>query len=63
MWNKDGNQWKIQLSATLADGKKLTATNVLTRIDNDHFSMQFVDRTLDGQKLADEKAIKMKRAR
>jgi uncharacterized protein (TIGR02246 family) len=63
VWNKDGNNWKVQLTATLADGKKLTATNLLTRIDADHFSMQFIDRTLDGKQLPDEKAIKMKRAR
>jgi hypothetical protein len=61
VWAKDGNTWKIALSATMRDGKKMTATNVLTKSDADHFSIQFIDRKLDGQPLPDEKAVKMKR--
>jgi len=61
VWGQDGNTWKIALTATMRDGKKMTATNVLTKIDADHFSVQFIDRKLDGQPLPDEKAVKMKR--
>jgi uncharacterized protein (TIGR02246 family) len=61
VWAKDGTTWKIALTATMRDGKKMTATNVLTKSDADHFSVQFIDRTLDGQPLPDEKAVKMKR--
>jgi uncharacterized protein (TIGR02246 family) len=61
VWAKDGNTWKIALTATMRDGKKMTATNVLTKIDADHFSVQFIERKLDGQPLPDEKAVKMKR--
>jgi uncharacterized protein (TIGR02246 family) len=61
VWAQDGNTWKIALTATMRDGKKMTATNVLTKIDADHFSVQFVDRKLDGQPLPDEKAVTMKR--
>jgi uncharacterized protein (TIGR02246 family) len=61
VWAKDGNTWKSALTATMRDGKKMTATNVLTKIDADHFSVQFIDRKLDGQPLPDEKAVKMKR--
>jgi uncharacterized protein (TIGR02246 family) len=61
VWAKDGNTWKIALTATMRDGKKMTATNVLTKIDTDHFSVQFIDRNLDGTPLPDEKAVTMKR--
>ena len=43
------------------DGVKVTATNVFTKIDDDHFSFQFKDRTRDGKAVPDDKPIKMKR--
>lgn len=62
IWARDGeNRWKIAVSATTRDGKKLTATNVFTKIDADHFSVQFIDRSLEGKPLPDEKGVKFKR--
>ena len=62
VWTPDGeNKWKIAVTATQRDGSKLTATNVFTKIDADHFSFQFTDRTRDGKPLPDDKATKMKR--
>jgi uncharacterized protein (TIGR02246 family) len=62
VWTPEGeNKWKIAVVATMRDGSKMTATNVFTKIDADHFSFQFTDRTRDGKPLPDDKAIKMKR--
>jgi uncharacterized protein (TIGR02246 family) len=62
VWNKDGdNKWKLHITATQRDGSKVTATNLVKKIDNDHFSMQFVDRKVDGKELPDEKELKLKR--
>jgi uncharacterized protein (TIGR02246 family) len=62
VWTSEGeNKWKIAVVATMRDGAKVTATNVFTKIDADHFSFQFTDRTRDGKALPDDKAIKMKR--
>jgi uncharacterized protein (TIGR02246 family) len=61
VWTKDGNTWKIAVSASMPDGSKLTATNVLKKIDADHFSVHFIDRSLNGKTLPDEKEVKMKR--
>ena len=64
VWTKDGdNKWKIAVVARSRDGDKMTATNVLTKIDADHFSFQFTDRTKDGKPLPDDKPIKMKRVK
>jgi uncharacterized protein (TIGR02246 family) len=64
VWTPDGdNKWKIAVVATSRDGGKITATNVFTKIDADHFSFQFIDRTRDGKPLPDDKAIKMKRVK
>jgi uncharacterized protein (TIGR02246 family) len=60
-WNKDGEKYKIEVKATTRDGQKVTATNVFTKIDPDHFSIQLVNRSVDGKSLPDEKPVKMKR--
>lgn len=63
VWTRDGNKWKIAVEATTREGKKLTATNVFTKIDADHFSFQLIDRALEGKTLPDEKVVKMKRVK
>ncbi len=64
VWTPDGEgKWKIAVSGVSRDGVKVTATNVFTKIDDDHFSFQFIDRTKDGKALPDDKAIKMKRVK
>lgn len=60
-WTKDGNKWTIKTTATLPDGKKASATNVLTRIDADTLSLSSKDRTLDGKELPDIKEVRLKR--
>ena len=64
VWTPDGdNKFKIAVTGQTRDGIKATATNVLTKIDDDHFSFQFIDRTVDGKPLADDKPVKMKRVK
>ena len=63
VWTKDGNSFKIAITASMSDGGKLTATNIFKKIDADHVSMQFVDRVLNGKALPDDKVLKMKRAK
>ncbi|MBV8611139.1 MAG: SgcJ/EcaC family oxidoreductase [Singulisphaera sp.] len=62
-WARDDNKWVIKTTAVLRDGKKLAATNILTRIDADTMSWQARDRTADGKPLPDVEEIKMKRVR
>jgi uncharacterized protein (TIGR02246 family) len=64
VWTRDGeNRWKIAITATQRDGKKLTATNTFQKIDPDHYSFRFTARTLDGQPLPDMQEVKMKRVK
>jgi uncharacterized protein (TIGR02246 family) len=60
-WTKDGNKWISKSSAVLQDGRKMTATNVVTRINADTISWQSKDRTLAGKPIPDMKEVKMKR--
>jgi uncharacterized protein (TIGR02246 family) len=62
VWNKDSdNKFKIAVHATMRDGKKATATNIFTKIDSDHFSIQLVDRKINGKAIPDDKPTKMRR--
>jgi uncharacterized protein (TIGR02246 family) len=62
-WSGDGNKWTVRVTTTLRDGKKLSATNVITRVDADHLTWESVKRTLDGKELPDTVAVKMKRVK
>ena len=64
VWSKDGdNTFKIAVVGQTRDGVKMTATNVLTKIDADHFAFQFTDRIVDGKPIPDDKPVKMKRVK
>jgi uncharacterized protein (TIGR02246 family) len=61
VWTKDGNQWSIRTTARTADGKKASATNVVTKTDDDHMTWQMTKLTVNGESLPDPKPVKMKR--
>ena len=60
-WSTADDQWIIKTNATLPNGKKLAATNIITRNGPDAITWQSKDRTLDGKALPDVNEIKMKR--
>jgi uncharacterized protein (TIGR02246 family) len=62
-WSRDGDHWVLDATGTLADGRTLTETNVLRRIDNDTFTWQSIDRQLDDEPLADLPPVKVTRVR
>jgi uncharacterized protein (TIGR02246 family) len=61
VWSNQGDQWIIKTNAIMPDGKKLAATNVITRTGPEAVTWQSKDRTLDGKPLPDLDEIKMKR--
>ena len=48
-WSYDDGHWLIRASNVLPDGSRSTAENVLTRIDDDQFTWESQNRTLDGE--------------
>jgi uncharacterized protein (TIGR02246 family) len=60
---RDGDHFLVKATATLRDGKKATATNIITKVDPDHFTWQSTQRTVDGNKVPDTEVVKMKRAK
>jgi uncharacterized protein (TIGR02246 family) len=63
VWSRKGDTWAIQVTARTSAGKKLTATNVLTKVDNDHATWQVTRLTVDGEAMPDAKPIKLKRVK
>jgi uncharacterized protein (TIGR02246 family) len=61
-WTRDGDRWIVKTNSVLRDGKKLTATNIITRVGTDTITWQSRERILDGKPIPDTKVIKMKRA-
>jgi uncharacterized protein (TIGR02246 family) len=60
-WNRDGDHWELELAGTLGDGRRLTETNVLRRVNNDTMTFQSIHRTLDGADVADLPPVKITR--
>jgi uncharacterized protein (TIGR02246 family) len=63
VWNKEGNQWALKVIARTAAAKKVTATNLITKTDDDHLTWQVTKLTVDGEPLPDLKPVKMKRVK
>jgi uncharacterized protein (TIGR02246 family) len=60
-WTKEGDKWSIRSNAVLQDGRKMTVTSIVKRINADTISWEVKDRTLDGKPIPDTKEVKMKR--
>jgi uncharacterized protein (TIGR02246 family) len=61
VWAKDGNRWIINTTARTADGKRVSATNIITKTDDDHMTWQMTKLTVDGESLPDLQPVKMRR--
>jgi len=62
-WTRDGRKWVQDGTAVLEDGSVLAATHILTWIDNDALTFQSVQRTLDGEPVADIAPIRVTRVK
>jgi uncharacterized protein (TIGR02246 family) len=61
-WTKDGDNWMVKTTSVVADGSKVTATNIVSHIDADTISVQSKEQTMDGKTIPDTQETKMKRA-
>jgi uncharacterized protein (TIGR02246 family) len=60
-WNHEGKSWTVKVAGVLPGGKKSTATQVLTKVDNNKYTWQIVARTLDNQVLPNVEAVTVTR--
>jgi uncharacterized protein (TIGR02246 family) len=47
-WTRKGDRWLIHQTGTLPDGSRSSAVNIVTRIDDDSFTWQSVNREVGG---------------
>jgi uncharacterized protein (TIGR02246 family) len=62
-WTQSGGAWNLKTTARTADGKKISGTNIITRIDNDHMTWQLTKLNVDGQAVPDQAPVKMVRVK
>jgi uncharacterized protein (TIGR02246 family) len=62
-WTRDGKKWVMDSAGVLDNGSVLAATNILTRIDDDSFTFQSVQRTIGGEEAADIPPIRVTRVK
>ena len=60
-WTREGDRWTVQSTHVLPDGRKGKATRVITRTDDDTFTLESVDREVDGESLPDVDEVKVVR--
>jgi uncharacterized protein (TIGR02246 family) len=61
-WTRKENRWFIKQVGTLADGAQSTATHIITQLDDDAFTWQSTDRTVDGEVLPNIEEALVRRA-
>jgi uncharacterized protein (TIGR02246 family) len=62
-WSRDGNKWSLDSAGVSDDGAVMAATNILTRIDDDSFTFQSVQRSVGGDEVADIPAVRVIRVK
>ncbi len=60
---RDGKKWVFATSATTADGRAVTASNILIPIDRDTFTWQPVNLTIDGESVGNLPPVKVTRVK
>jgi len=50
-WVKKDNAWHVQTSGTTSDGSKSSAVNIITKVDDNSFTWQSIDRLAGGELL------------
>jgi uncharacterized protein (TIGR02246 family) len=62
-WSHDGKTWTLNTTARTRDGKKASATNIITKVDDDHATWQLTKLTIDGKELPDPPPQKLMRVK
>jgi uncharacterized protein (TIGR02246 family) len=61
IWTADEENWNIQATGILTDGRKTSATNILKRIDNDSYTWESINREADGELQPNVSAVRILR--
>jgi uncharacterized protein (TIGR02246 family) len=56
IWQRNGNRWDVAVTGVLPDGRRASARQIWSFVDDKHYKWQAVDREVDGHPLADSLA-------
>jgi uncharacterized protein (TIGR02246 family) len=62
-WSRDGKKWMVDTAAVMQDGSVQAATNIITWIDDNTFTFQSVERTVDGEQDDDIAPVRVTRVK
>ena len=62
IWSKNGNDWLVRSSRTLADGRAASGTFVMTKIDESTMTVQLIGHEIEGELMATQPPVKVVRA-
>lgn len=60
-WHADGDHWELHAQGSLPNGRHLSETNILRRVNDDAFTWQSIHRMLDDQEIADLAPVRVSR--
>jgi uncharacterized protein (TIGR02246 family) len=60
-WSKKDNRWIVKFNQVLPDGRKASATNIYTLVDDNTYTWQSIARQVDGQFLPNVEPVKIVR--
>lgn len=60
-WRRDGKKWILENSAVLPDGQTSTTSNIFTKVDNDTFTWQSIERIVGEEALPDLPPVRVTR--
>lgn len=63
VWLRTGDGWRVLSVGRTADGGAMTAVNLLVPVDDDSFTFQATQRTIDGEPVPDGDVLTVKRAK
>ena len=58
-WTKKDNRWSVQKSGVLPDGRRSSAVNIFTQLDDSTMTLQSVNRMVDGELLPNIDEVKI----
>ncbi len=61
-WTHKDNRWVIDAASTLPDGRRASAINIMTKVDDDSFTWESTGREVDGEILPNVDPVKVVRA-
>jgi len=60
-WTQDDNRWSVKLSGVFPDGRKGSATQIITRLDDNTMTTQMIGQEVDGRLLPTGDPVKVVR--